>query len=58
MTRLLLALAATAVLAGCAPNGPPLRPGERDRRDLLTADPSKVIAAELAFARMTASTPS
>jgi hypothetical protein len=53
MIRLALAaLASALLLAGCAPAGPRMGSGDRDREALLTADPSKVIAAELAFARM------
>ena len=53
MIRLALAaVATTLLLAGCAPGTARVRPGDEERRDLLTADPSKVIAAELAFARM------
>ncbi len=56
---LFIALAAS-LLAGCASDGPRARghrldlggPGERDREYFRRADPSKVIAAELAFARM------
>jgi hypothetical protein len=44
-----LALAVTA----CAQGGPPrIRLEDRERQELLRGDPSKVIAAELAFARM------
>ena len=52
-SALLVALAAS-FLAGCA-SGPDLYangPYERDREELRRADPSKVIAAELAFARL------
>ena len=55
----LLAVIAVSLLAGCAGDGPSARGnrldlgGPRDRdRDFLIANPSAVIAAELAFARM------
>ena len=48
----LAAAAASLLVAACMP-GPARFPGERLRdEDLLRADPSKVIAAELAFARL------
>jgi hypothetical protein len=55
----LLAALAVALLAGCASDGPRARghrldlggPDDRER-ELVTANPSTVIAAELAFARM------
>jgi hypothetical protein len=53
MFRLTLALLGSALLlAGCSPQARPMRLDEREREGLLRGDPSKVIAAELAFARM------
>lgn len=60
MRSALVATLAAVLLAGCASDGPRARghrldlggPGNRDREDFRRADPSKVIAAELAFARM------
>lgn len=53
--RLLIAATASLVLAGCASNGPPRTPREYiDRvltRAIGEAQPSKVVAAEVAFAR-------
>ena len=58
MKPVLLAALATALLAGCASDGPRARGnrldlgGPRDRDELVVANPSAVIAEALAFARM------
>lgn len=55
---LLIAALAAALVAGCASDGPSARDGRldlggpRERDELVVANPSAVIATELAFARM------
>jgi len=52
MKRLAAVVLAAALLAVPAPGGAQERQRDRDRRELYAADASKIIAAELAFARM------
>ena len=52
MNRLGVAFLFAVLIVGSAPAGAQGRSGDHDREALFSPDPSKVIAAELAFARM------